>query len=228
MASDTRAMDSQQAFEARVKDQELFIRTFYGVYDESYIQYLWRKEARHLAAHSAPWSHERPGKDGSLTLLGAGLTFMAWRIRSAPRGDLKTMRKDDPSSSSPPGMDLVLKIPHSFTLDRLSPTFRLWKSLLLKCSDDIPLLPPFRILEGEQGFGVVMPFASEPLSQAKPHWWPLKARVAEFSQGLAERGLQLQDPLMTQMEASKLQGGCWRGTPFLYDLSELRQRGPRS
>lgn len=199
---------------------EVFRQSF----DESYVRFVWDKN-RHLMTHASKGFETATHRYDSLgsretlasrpetfSYLASGLVFSAWRMRTS----LPTS-----SGGRRESMDLVLKVPHSLSKERLGPTFRSWQTLLRRCPDQLALLPPLALVESKDGFGLVMPFASQPLSQAASYWQPMAERIRELGVALSTLGLALNDPLTTIQGGLKVQAGCWSGIPFIYDLSEL-------
>ncbi len=142
---------------------------------------------------------------GPLTaLIGAGAHFEAWLL-PAPR-----------STRSNP-MRLVVKVSQPRFFPEKSPQFRAqWLSHLRRIQRErVPLLPPFEILELDSSVGLVMPYASERLDTAKPHWQPLDRVIDVTRARLSHHGLVLNDTI---------QAGCWQGIPLIYDLSDLVAR----
>lgn len=132
-------------------------------------------------------------------LLGEGAHFRAWRIRGR----------------SPSTMDIVFKRATA-GFDRQDPLApREWVQAMARLRGAGGLIPPFEVLETEHGVGIAMPFGDRPFAEAAAHWQPLADRLDELSVALAARGLKLADVP---------QGRCWSGVPFLYDLSDVRQR----
>lgn len=208
--------DPQVLAAMRLADQKTLVGAFHASLDESHIRHLWRQLDLCFAHRPPHGRRPHAGRDADLVAIGEGLVFRAWRIKSrlATHGE------------RPGAMDLVLKIPHSSADHRLAPSFRAWRHLLDECPPTVTLVPPCVVLEEGERFCLVMPFAADPLSHAKPHWQPLAERLVEFSKSLRERGLEVNDPLLTQAKA-RPQAGCWQGIPFMYDLSELRLVGRR-
>ena len=217
---------SDESKNQRAADLTLLFNAFRHTFDESYVRHVWQKNRHLMSDKSAanPFlgrsggSHSSQDRGSSamapqaVTYIASGLVFSAWRVRTS----LSTS-----SGHRYPPMDLVLKIPHPQSHERLAPSFRMWRSLLQRCPSSLVLLPPITLLECDDGFGLIMPFAESTLSQALPHWQPLAQRLREFEDGLATVGLVLRDPLLHKEAGARLQAGCWSGIPFIYDLSEL-------
>lgn len=212
--------------EQRSLDLLTLFEVFNQAFDESYIRHLLRKnQFFQRSERTAPfgnskalsWSAQNhrtfqlPNED--LAYISSGLTFSAWRIRTSHILPTKPQRHP---------MDLVLKIPHSIPRERLGPSFRSWNARIQRCPFPLALLPPVALMEWNDGFAMVMPFADSPLSAALPHWHPMDLRLGELKRGLAAVGLALNDPLLSiTQDRMRLQAGCWRGVPFIYDLSDL-------
>jgi hypothetical protein len=211
----------------RHSDLMALFNAFRETFDESYVRHLLKKN--HFFRSSKPtgldgygngsfsWASpnsgiSRPPKE-DLTYISSGLTFSAWRISTS---------HVLPTTPRRPPMDLVVKFPHSIPRERLGPSFRSWNARIQRCPFPLALMPPLALMEWDDGFAVVMPFADSPLSAALPHWQPMDQRVEELKRGLAAVGMALNDPLLAvTQDQVHLQAGCWRGVPFIYDLSDL-------
>lgn len=96
-----------------------------------------------------------------------------------------------------------------------SPERRQWQAAFgrLKMAKDLPLVPPMELLEAGGALGLVMPFGDQPMANAAQHWQPIADVVADLRRQLEGLGLELADTA---------QGRARKGTPFLYDFSDLR------
>lgn len=211
----------------RSLDLVALLNVFRQTFDESYVRHLLKKthffqrnertRPDGKSEGSFTWTGQNHGTvqlpKEDLTYISSGLTFSAWRIRTS---------RVLPANAQRHPMDLVLKIPHSIPPERLGPSFRSWNARIQRCPFPLALLPPVSLVEWNEGFAMVMPFADSPLSAALPHWHPMDQRLEELKMGLAAVGMVLNDPLLSvTQDRMRLQAGCWRGIPFIYDLSDL-------
>lgn len=223
----TERPDLDDLDQQRSLDLMMLFEVFNQTFDESYVRHLLRKNQffqrnerkgpfgnSHGASSLNAQNHgigQLPQAD--LTYIASGLTFSAWRIRTSHVLPTKPQRYP---------MDLVLKIPHSLPREKLGPSFRSWNARIQRCPFPLALLPPVALMDWHEGFAMVMPFADSPLSAALPHWHPMDQRLRELTRGLAAVGMVLNDPLLSVTpDRIRIQAGCWRGVPFIYDLSDL-------
>lgn len=128
-------------------------------------------------------------------LIGEGIHFRAFRW---------------PTSGA---MDLVVKVPGEAGAEVGSPRVRRWQQALERLrSAETGLIPPWELVGSSESMGLVMPFAEASWEAAGPDWQPLDRWLERTGQELQRLGLVCPDAP---------QGGCWRGIPFLYDLSDL-------
>jgi hypothetical protein len=149
------------------------------------------------------WVKRGPtARDQRLELLGEGSHFRAWLLPLA--------------AGSGPGSELrlVLKVATGDHGRAGTPAGRAWRDALNTLRPlKIDLVPPFAVLDGEDGRpALVMPYGEG----AAPRSEDLARREVALAAALSRAGLEL-------AEGATLR--TWRGIPFVIDLSDLRRRG---